>query len=92
VTPDVPAGKNPVKYFMKNAPGGCVYRLLQLTRNNPRHRRYASRITDEPGHLGAQNKSTHDAAYRFAMYLMSPQAQAILPRYGFNAVAMTSPQ
>jgi molybdate transport system substrate-binding protein len=40
----------------------------------------------------SQNKSTHDASYRFAMYLTSPQAQAIVPLYGFGAVATASPQ
>jgi molybdate transport system substrate-binding protein len=101
VTPDVPAGKNPVKYFMEThrvdvfigycsshetTPDTSVTQV-ELPSNLVVSADYGMTVLD-----GAQNKSTHDAAYRFAMYLMSPQAQAILPRYGFSAVAMTSPQ
>jgi molybdate transport system substrate-binding protein len=101
VTPDVPAGKNPVKYFMETHRvdvfiGYCSSHetttdtsvtQVELPSNLVISADYGMTVLD-----GAQNKSIHDATYRFAMYLMSPQVQAILPRYGFSAVAMTSPR
>lgn len=101
VTPDVPAGRNPVKYFMETrrvdvfigycsshetTPDTSVTQV-ELPPNLAISADYGMTVLDGP-----QNKSAHDAAYRFALYLMSPQAQAILPRYGFGAVALTSPQ
>ncbi len=100
VTRDVPAGKNPVKYFMETrrvdvfigycsshetTPDTSVTQV-ELTTNLAISADYGMTVLDD-----SQNKSTCDAAYRSAMYLMSPQAQAILPRYGFSAVAMSLP-
>ncbi|OXC75208.1 molybdate ABC transporter substrate-binding protein [Caballeronia sordidicola] len=99
--PNVPTGKNPVKYFMETrrvdvfigycsshetTPDTSVTQV-ELPSNLAIPADYGMAVLDGP-----QNNSTHDAAYRFALYLMSPQAQAILPRYGFGAVALASPQ
>lgn len=101
VAPDVPAGKNPVKYFMQTrridvfigycsshetTPDTSVTQV-ELPPNLAITADYGMTVLDGP-----QNKSTRDAAYRFAMYLMSPTAQAVLPRYSFGAVAPASPR
>jgi ABC-type molybdate transport system substrate-binding protein len=33
------------------------------------------------------NRPDHEAAYRFALYLLSPEAQSTLAAYGFMPVA-----
>ncbi|WP_173051754.1 substrate-binding domain-containing protein [Candidatus Nitrotoga sp. AM1P] len=35
--------------------------------------------------------TNHDAAYRFALFIMSPQAQGIISQYGFITVAEVKP-
>lgn len=99
--PDAPAGQNPVKYFMATRRvdvfiGYCSSHetkrdesltQVELPSNLAISADYGMTVLDGP-----QNVSTHDAAYRFAMYLMSPKAQTVLPRYGFVAVALASPQ
>lgn len=44
---------------------------------------YGMTVLDSP-----RNAATRDAVYRLALYLMSPAAQSVLPRYGFTAVAL----
>ena len=35
--------------------------------------------------------ASHDEAYRFALFIMSPQAQGIISQYGFTTVAEAKP-
>ncbi|WP_414441709.1 substrate-binding domain-containing protein [Burkholderia sp. 22PA0106] len=95
--PDVPAGRNPVKYFMQTHRVDVFvgYCSSHDTKPDP-----ALDQVELPPELAIQADygmtvlaGRHDdAAYRFAMYLLSPAAQAVLPRYGFGAVGLATPQ
>ncbi|SOE99698.1 molybdenum ABC transporter, molybdate-binding protein [Burkholderia sp. OK233] len=94
--PQVPAGQNPVKYFMATRRvdvfiGYCRSHetkpdsdLLQieLPANLSISADYGMTVLELP-----QTATTRNAAYRLALYLMSPEAQAVLTRYGFTPVA-----
>ncbi|OAJ59328.1 molybdate ABC transporter substrate-binding protein [Paraburkholderia ginsengiterrae] len=96
VTPPVPAGQSPVKYFLathyvdvfigycsshETTPDTSLTHVeLPPDLDFPVY--YGMTVIESP-----QNAATRDAAYRLAMYLMSPAAQEVLPRYGFIPVA-----
>lgn len=94
--PEVPAGANPVKYFMQTHVVDVFvgYCSSHDTQPDP-----AFVQVELPPELAIQAdygmtvlEGRHDeAAWRFAMYLMSPAAQAVLPRYGFGAVGLADP-
>jgi len=95
--PPVPKGQNAAKYFFAQKKvdiflGYCSSRettpdpeftsvalpaALSITANYG-----MSVVTREP--------KSHDAAYRFALFLLSPQAQKIISQYKFAAVAIPS--
>lgn len=96
VAPQVPAGQNPVKYFMTTHRvdvfiGYCssheptpdtTLTQVELPPELAISADYGMTVLDSQ-----QNAARRDAAYRLALYLMSPAAQSVLTRYGFTAVA-----
>ncbi len=96
--PDVPAGRNPVEYFMQTHRVDVFvgYCSSHDTKPNPAFDQVALppelAIQADYGMTVLAGRRDDDAAYRFAMYLLSPAAQAVLPRYGFGAVGLASPQ
>nr|WKF60704.1 Molybdate-binding protein ModA [Paraburkholderia busanensis] len=96
VAPQVPGGQNPVKYFMETRRvdvfiGYCsshspkpdtTFTQVELPPELAISADYGMTVLDSK-----QDAATHDAAYRLAMYLMSPAAQRVLTSYGFTAVA-----
>ena len=96
VTPPIPAGQNPVKYFMATRRvdvfiGYCssheptpdtTLTQVELPADLAIPADYGMTVLESP-----QNAATRDAAYRLALYLMSPAAQEVLTRYGFTPVA-----
>ena len=96
VAPQVPAGQSPVKYFMstrrvdvfigycsshETTPDSTLVQV-ELPANLGISADYGMTVLELP-----QNAATRDAAYRLALYLMSPEAQDVLTRYGFTPVA-----
>lgn len=96
VAPQVPAGQNPVKYFMTTRRvdvfiGYCssheptpdtTLTQVELPPELAISADYGMTVLDS-----RHNAATRDAVYRLALYLMSPAAQNVLTRYGFTAVA-----
>ncbi|NYH22100.1 molybdate ABC transporter substrate-binding protein [Paraburkholderia bryophila] len=96
VAPQVPAGQNPVKYFMTTRRidvfiGYCssheptpdtTLTQVELPAELAIAADYGMTVIES-----RQNAATRDAAYRLALYLMSPAAQDVLTRYGFTPVA-----
>ncbi|CAB3800999.1 hypothetical protein LMG28688_05291 [Paraburkholderia caffeinitolerans] len=96
VAPQVPAGQNPVKYFMATRRvdvfiGYCssheptpdtTLTQVELPPELAISADYGMTVLDSQ-----RNAATRDAVYRLALYLMSPAAQSVLTRYGFTAVA-----
>ncbi|PQV52727.1 molybdate ABC transporter substrate-binding protein [Paraburkholderia sp. BL21I4N1] len=96
VAPQVPAGQNPVKYFMTTRRidvfiGYCssheptpdtTLTQVELPTELAIAADYGMTVIES-----RQNAATRDAAYRLALYLMSPAAQDVLTRYGFTPVA-----
>lgn len=96
VAPQVPAGQNPVKYFMTTRRidvfiGYCssheptpdtTLPQVELPTELAIAADYGMTVIES-----RQNAATRDAAYRLALYLMSPAAQDVLTRYGFTPVA-----
>lgn len=96
VAPQVPAGQNPVKYFMTTRRidvfiGYCssheptpdtTLTQVELPAELAIAADYGMTVIES-----RQNAATRDAAYRLALYLMSPAAQDALTRYGFTPVA-----
>jgi molybdate transport system substrate-binding protein len=97
--PAVPAGRNPVDYFMETRQ---VDVFIGYCSSHSPQRETSSNLVELPADLaidadygmtvleGAGDASMREAAYRFALYLMSPQAQALLTQYGFRPVALQS--
>ncbi|MFM0156977.1 molybdate ABC transporter substrate-binding protein [Paraburkholderia sediminicola] len=94
--PQVPAGQNPVKYFMatrrvdvfigycsshETKPDSSLVQV-ELPANLSISADYGMTVLELP-----QTATTRNAAYRLALYLMSPEAQDVLTRYGFTPVA-----
>jgi molybdate transport system substrate-binding protein len=101
VAPDVPAGQNAVKYFLEQRRvdvfiGYCSSHETKRDTSLTQVELPASLVISADYGMtvveSSQNVSTRDAAYRFALYLMSPKAQAILPRYGFGTGTLASTQ
>ena len=96
VAPQVPAGQNPVKYFMTTRRidvfiGYCsshepapdtTLTQVELPAELAIAADYGMTVLES-----RQNAATREAAYRLALYLMSPAAQDVLTRYGFTPVA-----
>ncbi|WP_197732954.1 molybdate ABC transporter substrate-binding protein [Paraburkholderia pallida] len=96
VAPPVPAGQSPVKYFLTMHYvdvfiGYCsshelkrdtTFTQVELPGDLDFPVDYGMTVVESP-----QNAATRSAAYRLAMYLMSPAAQDVLSRYGFMPVA-----
>jgi molybdate transport system substrate-binding protein len=94
--PQVPAGQSPVKYFMATRRvdvfiGYCSSHetkpdtsltQVELPANLSISVDYGMTVLELP-----RTAATRDAAYRLALYLMSPEAQDVLTRYGFTPVA-----
>jgi molybdate transport system substrate-binding protein len=96
--PAVPAGQDAVKYFMQTRRvdvfiGYCSSHTTQ--RDTSLDRVALPDNLAIPADYGmavlerGAGAATQQAAYRFALYLMSPAAQQVLPRYGFGAVGVT---
>lgn len=97
VAPQVPGGQNPVNYFMTTHRvdvfiGYCssheptpdmTLMQVELPPELAISVDYGLTVLDSQ-----RNAATRDAVYRLALYLMSPAAQSVLPRYGFTAVAL----
>ncbi|MFM0126449.1 molybdate ABC transporter substrate-binding protein [Paraburkholderia sediminicola] len=94
--PQVPVGQNPVKYFMatrrvdvfigycsshETKPDSTVVQV-ELPTNLSISADYGMTVVELP-----RTAATRNAAYRLALYLMSPEAQDVLTRYGFTPVA-----
>lgn len=94
--PQVPAGQNAVKYFMatrhvdvfigycsshETKPDSTLVQV-ELPANLSLSADYGMTVLEQP-----QTATTRNAAYRLALYLMSPEAQDVLTRYGFTPVA-----
>ncbi|ASL43122.1 Molybdate-binding periplasmic protein [Burkholderia sp. AD24] len=96
VAPQVPAGQDPVKYFMTTRRidvfiGYCssheptpdtTLTQVELPAELAIAADYGMTVIES-----RQNAATREAAYRLALYLMSPAAQDVLTRYGFTPVA-----
>lgn len=96
VAPQVPGGQNPVKYYMETRRvdvfiGYCsshqptrdtTFTQVELPPELAISADYGMTVVDSQ-----QNPATREAAYRLALYLMSPAAQDVLTRYGFTPVA-----
>lgn len=94
--PQVPAGQNPVKYFLatrrvdmfigycsshETKPDSSLAQV-ELPANLSISADYGMTVLELPQATGNRH-----AAYRLALYLMSPEAQEVLARYGFTPVA-----
>ncbi|MBK5049445.1 substrate-binding domain-containing protein [Paraburkholderia domus] len=94
--PQVPVGQSPVKYFMstrrvdvfigycsshETTPDSTLVQV-ELPANLSISADYGMTVLELP-----QTAATRNAAYRLALYLMSPEAQDVLTRYGFTPVA-----
>ncbi|RAS35883.1 molybdate ABC transporter substrate-binding protein [Paraburkholderia bryophila] len=96
VAPQVPAGQDPGKYFMTTRRidvfiGYCssheptpdtTLTQVELPAELAIAADYGMTVLES-----RQNAASRDAAYRLALYLMSPAAQDVLTRYGFTPVA-----
>lgn len=93
-SPPVPAGRNAMEYFFSQGRvqisiGYCSGRT---TTPDPTFANVplppALSITPNYGlSVIIRDHKAHEAAYRFALYLMSPEAQGIMAQYGFIPVA-----
>ncbi|WP_179405170.1 substrate-binding domain-containing protein [Burkholderia guangdongensis] len=95
VAPQVPPGQNPVKYLLATRRidvfvGYCsshdttpdpALTQVELPANLGISADYGMTVLESP-----QTLATRGSAYRLALYLMSPQAQDVLARYGFTPV------
>lgn len=96
VAPQIPAGRNAVKYFLATRRIDVFIGYCSSHETTPDP---ALTQVELPPELGIaadygmtvlempQTVATRNAAYRLAMYLMSPEAQDVLTRYGFTPVA-----
>lgn len=93
--PPVPAGRSAMEYFFaeKRVQMTVGYCSGRQTKPDPN---FVSvplppelAITPSYGlSVMTRGKQSHEAAYRFALYLMSPEAQAIMAQYGFIPVGI----
>jgi len=92
--PPVPAGKNAMEYFFEQGKvqislGYCSSRE---TKPDPKFSKVdlppELAVTADYGMSVLTGKPrSHEAALKFAMFVMSPEAQAVIARYGFTTVA-----
>ncbi|WP_216595032.1 molybdate ABC transporter substrate-binding protein [Collimonas arenae] len=90
-SPPVPAGQDAVKYFLEHKQADAFIGYCSSRQTVP-----DARFTkvELPAELAISadfgltvlnpNTGSHDAAYRFALFLLSPQAQQIFVNYGFS--------
>ena len=97
--PPVPKGQDAVKYFFaqKKVDIFLGYCSSRQTTPDPEvtsvEMPAALSITADYGlSVVTREPKSHDAAYRFALFLLSPQAQKVISKYGFTAVANSSTQ
>ncbi|MNR90713.1 Molybdate-binding periplasmic protein precursor [compost metagenome] len=97
--PPVPAGRNAMEYFfaMKKVQISLGYCSSRQTTPDPKFSSVpllaALAITPNYGLSVITRddkgvKKSHEAAYRFALFLLSPQAQKLMAQYGFTPVAL----
>lgn len=96
-SPPVPEGQNAMQYFFTQKKvdvflGYCSSRQLSPGREFTSVELPAALtiIANYGLSVVTREPKSHDAAYRFALFLLSPQAQEIIRQYGFTAVAIPS--
>ena len=94
INPPVPAGRNAMLYSFEQhkidiSIGYCssrqttpdpTFTMIELPAEAAIRADYVLSVL-------TSTAASHDAAYRFALFIMSPQAQGIISQYGFSAVA-----
>ncbi len=93
--PPVPAGRNAMEYFFaeKKVQISLGYCSGRQTTPDPKFASVplpaALAITPSYGlSVITREKKSHDAAYKFALFLLSPQAQKLMAQYGFTPVTV----
>ncbi|WP_157889159.1 molybdate ABC transporter substrate-binding protein [Herminiimonas arsenitoxidans] len=93
--PPVPAGRNAMEYFFaeKKVQISLGYCSGRQTTPDPKFASVplpaALAITPSYGlSVITREKKSHEAAYRFALFLLSPQAQKLMAQYGFTPVTV----
>lgn len=91
--PPVPAGVNAMEYFFarKKVHISLGYCSSRQTTPDPKFTSVplpaGLAVTPDYGlTVVTRDKKSHEAAYRFALFLMSPQAQKLIAQYGFTPV------
>lgn len=92
--PPVPAGVNAMEYFFAQKKVQISLGYCSSRQTTP-DAKFASvplppglAITPDYGlTVITRDKKSHEAAYRFALFLMSPQAQKVMAQYGFTPIA-----
>jgi molybdate transport system substrate-binding protein len=96
--PPVPAGKTATLYFFEQhkiniSMGYCssrqttpdpTFTIIELPAEAAIRADYGLSVL-------TSTAPSHDAAYRFALFIMSPQAQSIISQYGFTTVTEAKP-
>lgn len=93
--PPVPVGRNAMEYFFaeKKVQISLGYCSGRQTTPDPKFASVplpaALAITPSYGlSVITREKKSHDAAYKFALFLLSPQAQKLMAQYGFTPVTV----